>query len=523
MMDAGFLPWWTLPDLKASFFRPASALTHWLDHLLWPDSPELMHAHNLVWLGLSVLVAGFLYRRMLGATVAAGLALIFFALDDAHAQPAAWIANRNALVAFVPAVVSLMCQWRAAERSSWGWTLLSAAFWAIALGAAEGAVGIFGYLVAVELFLDRRRVAARVAAIVPHLLVLLVWRIVYDRLGYGAYGSGVYVDGAVELRAFAAALLAHSPVNLLGQWAVPPAEVYIAGLERHFAAKLVWIALAFVGLLAFMLVPMLRRDERARFFAFGMLAALVPSASALPMDRLLLFVGIGGHALAAMFIVGLREQAGWTPGSRWWRGPARAFGVVLVLVHLVLAPAMLVLRSRAAFRILEPGVEAVTAMLPPEAHDPAATLVFAAPHSTMDGLYVPLIRALHGKPAARRVRVLAPGGDALRVERPDEHTLIVRPEDGYLAHVLDILFRSPRHPLRLGERVELDGMTATVVELTPDGRAAAAAFRFEVPLDDPSLVWVCWEGGMRTGRYVRWEPPAVGESVVIGLNKPSLF
>jgi hypothetical protein len=50
-----------------------------------------------------------------------------------------------------------------------------------------------------------------------------------------------------------------------------------------------------------------------------------------------------------------------------------------------------------------------------------------------------------------------------------------------------------------------------VTALTADGRPAEARFRFDRPLDDPSLRWLRWEDGV----YVRFEPPPVGEKVTL--------
>ena len=79
----GLLPWWSSPELRLCFFRPLSSLTHWMDYRLWPDSPWLMHAHSLLWLGLAVAAAAFLFRRFEPLPVA-GLAALLFAVDDAH-------------------------------------------------------------------------------------------------------------------------------------------------------------------------------------------------------------------------------------------------------------------------------------------------------------------------------------------------------------------------------------------------------------------------------------------------------
>lgn len=36
-----------------------------LDFRLWPDSPVLMHLHNLAWFALLVFLAGWIYRGVL--------------------------------------------------------------------------------------------------------------------------------------------------------------------------------------------------------------------------------------------------------------------------------------------------------------------------------------------------------------------------------------------------------------------------------------------------------------------------
>lgn len=86
-VDVGFLPWWTDPYIKAEFFQLIPTQTHILDYWLWPDRPELMHAHSLAWFALLVFLAARFYRRMLGATWMDGVAALLFAVEDVHATP----------------------------------------------------------------------------------------------------------------------------------------------------------------------------------------------------------------------------------------------------------------------------------------------------------------------------------------------------------------------------------------------------------------------------------------------------
>src|ERR1700751_5510666 len=85
-----------------------------LDYRLWPNHPALMHLHSLIWLSAAVLAAALLYREVLGATWVAGPAALMYALDGAHAVPAGYLANRNALIACCFGFISLLefVRWR---------------------------------------------------------------------------------------------------------------------------------------------------------------------------------------------------------------------------------------------------------------------------------------------------------------------------------------------------------------------------------------------------------------------------
>ena len=108
----------------------------------------------------------------------------------------------------------------------------------------------------------------------------------------------------------------------------------------------------------------------------------------------------------------------------------------------------------------------------------------------------------------KRVRALAPGLPSVTVRRVDVDTLLVRPERGYLVLFFDRLFRNERRPMNLGQRVTLTGTIIEVTELTADGRPAAATFRFDTPLEDPSLRWLVWVDG----EFQNWTPPPIGET-----------
>jgi len=171
--------------------------------------------------------------------------------------------------------------------------------------------------------------------------------------------------------------------------------------------------------------------------------------------------------------------------------------------------------------------------LPPEAEGQDVVIVNAP--SAFHFIYVPSLRSIHDQPMPTHIRILAPGYSPVDVTRQDAHTIVVRPERGYLIQagtrvgenldvlppfhyvymyqLLDKFFRSDAFPMTLGQRVELTGMRAEVIALTDDGRPSEARMRFSLPLEDLSLKWLQWD--WEKSVYVPFTPPAVGKTVRI--------
>ena len=156
-MNFGTMPWWGSPDLHQAFLRYASTLTMMLDYRLWPNYPALMHLHSLLWLSAAVLAAALLYREVMGATWVAGLAALMYALDGAHAVPAEYLANRNALIACCFGFLSVLAfvRWRKHGRAATRW--LSVLMLALALSAGEMGLATAAYLFSYALTVDRGR------------------------------------------------------------------------------------------------------------------------------------------------------------------------------------------------------------------------------------------------------------------------------------------------------------------------------------------------------------------------------
>jgi hypothetical protein len=509
VMDVGLFPWWTYPGLKAEFCQVLTVRTHLLDYWLWPDSPWLMHAHSLVWLAALVAAVAWFYRQILGPTSVAGVAALLFAVDDARGACVGFLANRNVLVAALFGVLALAAHHAWRERGRHVSLLLAPLLLAASLFAKEEGIATCAYLAAYGLWLDRSGWKRGCLALAPYLGVVLVWRAVRAQWGYGVCDMGLYVDPLTDPRRFTAALVARLPPLLLGQWGLPPSD--LTALLGPTARAVLWCsAVVFLTLLGALTSPLLRHDRRARFWATGMVLAAIPVCATFPMDRLLTFPSIGAFGLLAQFWGLTFGNDPARPASRWWRRPAVVLGWALLVIHAVLAPLALPLRAANPLgpRSLERHFYVPGSLTPSVG---GQTVVIVNAPSPIHACCLPLLQELNHGAVPRHTRVLAPALPAVTVRRVDDRSLAIRPEKGYLRWVMDRVFRGERQPLRLGERVVLSGMTVTVTELTGDGRPAEALFRFDVPLEDRSLHWLCYRGK----GYETFTPPGVGESVEI--------
>ena len=527
-VNSGPLPWWASRELRIAFFRPLTGLTHAFDLALWRDQPHWMHVHSLLWMAAAVVVAAHLYRRLSSPSLApwvAGLAGLGFAIDDAHAAPAAWIANRNATIAAVFAIASILVydRWR---RDGWRpgmW--LTPLFLGLGLLGGESAVGGGAYLLGYALFIDRGSLRKRLLAIAPPVAVGVVWWLAYKALGYGASNSALYIDPGGHPLSFFSAVIERAPLLLMGQVGFPPSD--LSTVASHQVARGLWLfAVAGLTVLAALVWPLLRRERTARFWVLGMVGSLLPACATFPSDRLLVMSGLGGMALTAIFVANALGDAGQSPFLAW-RKLARPFAYVLLVVHLVLAP-LVMMRTIAALAALGATIRRVSATFPA---DPQIVGQHAIVTHTPTVFYTGLaqvINALEGKSIPSEILVLASSLYPVEIERTDAHTLVVRPEGGFLLRpgtgppgrslqplqplrffqTSEWLFRGADEPFP-AEPIVHDGIAIEVLELTDDARPAAVSFRFPLPLEDPHWRWVSWH----KGGFVGFQPPSIGKRV----------
>ncbi len=515
-MEEGRFPWWTAEHYKHAMFRPLSALTHYVDwHFLgqraWP-----MHATNILLYAAAVFVLVLMYRRFLSPAWVAALAGLMYLLNASNAAAVGWISARNAPLPaiFIILVIYFHDRWR---RDGWlpgRWLALASL--CVGLLSAEGAVACGAYLAGHALFLDKGSLTRKFARLLPYLFVVIVWRIIYVNLGYGVSDTLLYTDPLAQPGRFSMNLTHHLPTLLF---------FLFFGGEPGIVAFLPYpwnipgLAVIFIGTISvgWMLWPLLKENATARFFALGTILSIVPISSSFPQGRELMNPGIGAFALIALFLEYRLQGKQLQPESALYRKTATALAAVWLILHIpvsaITAPATAYTASKAPTLI----EDKLNETAPRDAD--FSTLVTAYLPGDVLTYVLPIMRYAYGGPIPQHGRVLCAGAQSVEFERLDERSLAMRPDEAFLRPPYCQVFRDVKQsPMRAGDIVRLTGFEAHIQSVTPDGRPTEVLFRFDVPLEHPSLRWVTYNND--AGGYKPFELPAVGEKVTI--KAPSL-
>ncbi len=500
---AGQLPWWTLSNLSIAFFRPLAVLTHYLDYWLWPSVPALMHAENIALYLALVFTVAVLYRRLFGATWTAGLALLFYAVDTAHAEGVAWIAGRNTLLTALFTILTVLVydvgRRDGSRRARWlGPLCLLCAF-----ASGEGAIATWAYLVPYAWLLDRGRVRERLLALAPLAGITVGWQLLYRSLGYGVHGSGFYRDPFDAPFIFLTRRLPEiGPKFLRAQLDLPAIALFRYDVLHQPLALILTGVVAFASLIALATVVSDRR--MLGFWLFALLASLVPPSAAGVQTRLLFIPGVAAFALCAEVVVGLVSAAQHTR-VRLSRYGQLALAGVLCFVH---GPLALAFAPMTAEHLAQ--VDAVvrgSALMLPTGPDSRGARVFMLDTPVYFGTALaPLYRDRREPPI--ELHVLCASGNVVKVTRLDAESFALEPAGGFLLEPTSWLVRGPEHRFTVGQQIATQRFEATVEKITGDGRPSRVRFRI-ANLAAKENWFMRWQ----KPRYERLQLPAVGQSM----------
>ncbi len=527
LREHGFAPWWLADGFRARFLRPVAIATHVFDDFVARGNAMVAHAHSLAWSALVVLLATLLFRRIHGATAMAGLAAVIYALDEGRGIPTGWIANRSALVALVFGLLTLLAhdRWR---RDGWKPGLFIAPILlGVGLFGAEAALATTAYLFGYTVFVDRGPLVKRLARLLPFAAVVIAWRVLYDAWGFGASGSGLYLDPVAQPGRFGAAVMQRLPILLAAQWTSLPSIVFNFAPPPWNTALLALAGLT-VATVGALLWPLLRASSTARMWATGMVLAVLPVCATFPANRLLVFVGIGAAGLMAElaqrhgFIARspaenpenpVRDEAdpARTPSAPGHSSmPARSLVGGLLVVSVLLAPPALAHQTWIVHDLADLLFNSCDRAIPddPSIRDKA---VFFVNSNALCVGYSVIRRPLEKRHAPRSARIFASAAYEVHVTGVDSHTLRITTVGGFFARPVDQLLRNTKDTLPIGGTVDLGDVRVKVVEHTPDGLIGTIEVKMRDPLADKRHIWLA----TRDHKPTVFMPPQPRQKVVL--------
>ncbi len=488
LRDEGVLPWWVGAEVSGVFFRPLTVVTQWIDWRLWGEQLWLHHLHSITWFFLTVLAAGRFFQLWLGEGRAAALATLLFAVNDSHAMPVGWLANRNGLLALFFSILAATSHLRAVAG------VPRAALWtgvwvAAALCSAEAGTAGLLLLLVLE-FSVTRPPGERLRRWAPALLVAAAWAAAWKGLGFGIQGSALYVDPVRETGRYLMLLPERLGALSAAAWFNLPVDGWMTltpALSRGIGVGLLLVCAGLV-------VRLVRGSADPRVHtALGLaILPLLPPLSAFPMSRL-----VGAAQLGVAGLLGLLWCAP-SPGRlvRW-----------LGHWHLVGAAALLLVQS-VALRGLLWGTNEVAELVPDPPPGQEQHLILLQGFEIAVA-YTGMIRRFQGRPHPASVLMLGPLATPLRITRLDDHRLSVEAPLGSFLLPGERLCRIS--PFHVGDVARTRLATVTVTSVWPDGAPRVWVVDLPWDLEDDRLVWREADG---LGS-VPWTPPAVGETVEV--------
>jgi hypothetical protein len=507
---AGECAWWIDLSFHQAFFRPLSSLSLALDFRVWPQAVWFMHVENGLLYAAIALLVGLLYRQLGLSPQVLGLGTFFYATNSSHAMTTSFISSRNTLLSTVFGLLALWLYVRAKQpdgSAQRGWLQAgSVLMFGLALLSGEGGLAIGGYLVSHACTLEAgqdkaqgpRPLARRLLALWPYALLACGWQWAYRSGGYGAEASAFYRDPDDDPLGVLLGVLTGIPIYFASQLTLPYAS--LSGISPSALALATLVSLVLLYSLRGLLLPLLRSDRRARFFALGAALAAVPLGTTLAQDRLVVFISFGISGLLAQVIT-QRLDAHNLELPR--AGARRLFYLHALVGPLLFVPGLFGWMTNA----VGGGAIALERALP---RDAAHGVLLINGPSHLPVYFQRLMRERAGVQTVPFIDMLYAGSSPIQLWRSAERSLELQVDRGYMATILERHANDlAKHPFRQGQTIDTARLHITVLEVNEDGAPTRVRFDFGFDLDDGQVLPMIWEGH----EPKPWRLPAVGQRV----------
>lgn len=519
--DYGNLPWWAGKEATMNPLRPLSAITHWVDFQIAPDSFAWQAGHSLLYLLLYAWCSYRLFWRFSQRPSIAVLASLLLVLDHSHYLNFNWVAARNVFIAGALgcAMLEQFILWRQQRR----WVNLAAALGLQLAGllSAESSIALCGYLFAYVLLVERARPLALVQALVPFAVLVLAWRAAYSLAGYGAFGISLYVDPGHSPLAFLNVVLTTLPLLLASLMTTLDGVVSAFAPDLRIYGTLVSLLLSLLGL--WLIRPLLRDNSRVRAMVLGSVLAAVPACVLISAGpRAGVISAIGFFWVVSVWLHWVEDNV----VNRWARRAATAFLALHLWLPALLGFALTTNLLNVTYvsdqqfesveqRLREANGKTGLVVINSRAPNREFYLPFIwhyrygvmpdAVNSLTPGLTSVTLRRVTDK----RFEMIGPGGLPLTTETDitNDDKPLPPMSPVYFVQTLQGLFTAPDVQYSEGETFQAADMTVTIEE-TIAGRPSRMSVEFD--RDPDTLLWQWFDWSEHAYRLM--EPLAIGES-----------
>lgn len=530
MRAYGALPWWTQDGALLHLWRPLSSLSHWLDYQWWPNGPAGMQLHNAVLLVLAFVLGVGLLRSLIPSRPAFLLAVLIYMLDLSVFMVSSWIAARNSLLVacWLP-----LCLWFYHKANGQaGYYLLALLVYGLALLSAESAIVIAAYLGAYALAYQRGSLRARLLALLPFVVLTLLWRWYYQQAGFGALHISQYLDPGRSPLLFMGHLLQQYPLLLLETLlGIDSLDMLLPLSARPVLAIGGW---GLFGLLGWLSWRQAARQPLLGFWFLALVLSLLPGVTLTVSDpRTVFHSHLAFAGWLACFLYDFTKHNGIYQG-----GMRRLTAVVLwffLMVQILLQFAgVVILNGLAQFTPtfhpaqFDQKLYGFAELVRPEQH-----LVLFNHPDVFRLMYFPYQQALQGKAIPKSVRLLDLAETPITVTRVAPNRYRISPEGGFVLHGNDLqqlpaalagqaqkagmaiqyagFFHDGKYDYQPGDEVRFDELVLQIRQLTADGRPQQLDMTLKTDKSHYALVYWDWQ----KRRYQRLPRLAIGASVTL--------
>ncbi|MEM8593463.1 MAG: hypothetical protein AAGF06_01410 [Pseudomonadota bacterium] len=520
LIERSGLVWFTDPHIKSNFLRPLSAVTHWIDFTLWPDSSTLPRIHSFLWYGLNIALAFVLFNTLFKDKRIALIGVLFFALSIHHYLPIAWIAARNALLTCGMSMITLLLYFKACD-DNWnlGFVLAPIAL-LIALLCGEASLSITPFLFACVLFIDKRPKPRALLSLLPCVLVSLLWLYAYQALGYGAEYSGYYISPQDNPLIYGQRLLVSMPLLLFGAIFNLPPDPSSAALGTKSASFLITYLISFGAFILFLyfiyalVLPFIKKDRMIGFWLIALIVSLLPGASVSASSRTLIIPGLAsiGLLLSIIHNVFFQNESIKPHALRLLKGimllrvcvffissiAISAFSMTIDHDHVLYSPTF------NGFNITD------------------NTSIFAITQTSNQTLIASSRYVVEKYVQMKNAYTLFYPSHDFEITRTPSNELIAASSEslisGFNASSFHNLYRDFKHkPFFIGETFTTADMDISILELNALGAPVKIQFSFKPALDDNNHLWLITD--TKTNRFIPFELPATGETKHYTMSK----